>query len=86
MGVPVGLPATKGMAEIGALAMRSRCARTPELLLKSRRVVPGRLADAGFAFEYARWTEAAEELAERVRRRGRASRTRVSGGFPWARD
>ena len=30
-----------------------RCARDTELLLKSRRVVPGRLLDAGFAFEHA---------------------------------
>jgi uncharacterized protein (TIGR01777 family) len=37
-GVPVGLPATRWMAEIGAFALRS----DTELLLKSRRVVPGR--------------------------------------------
>jgi uncharacterized protein (TIGR01777 family) len=64
-GMPVGLPATKWMAEIGALALRS----DTELLLKSRRVVPGRLLDAGFAFDHPRWPEAAADLVRRVRRR-----------------
>lgn len=63
--VPVGLPATRWMAEIGAFALRS----DTELLLKSRRVVPGRLLDEGFAFEYARWPEAADDLVQRVRQR-----------------
>ncbi|MER6809794.1 TIGR01777 family oxidoreductase [Spirillospora sp. NPDC000708] len=64
-GMPVGLPATAWMAEIGALALRS----DTELLLKSRRVVPGRLLDAGFAFDHPRWPEAAADLVRRVRRR-----------------
>ncbi|KOG42706.1 TIGR01777 family oxidoreductase [Streptomyces decoyicus] len=62
-GVPVGLPATKWMAELGAFALRS----DTELLLKSRRVVPGRLLEAGFAFEYDAWPEAANDLVRRVR-------------------
>ena len=62
-GVPVGLPATKWMAELGAFAMRS----DTELLLKSRRVIPGRLLEAGFAFDHAEWPEAAEDLVGRVR-------------------
>jgi NAD dependent epimerase/dehydratase family enzyme len=64
-GVPVGLPATTWMAEIGALALRS----DTELLLKSRRVVPGRLLGAGFAFERPRWPDAAADLVRRVRGR-----------------
>ncbi len=71
-GVPLGLPATRGMAEIGALALRS----DTELLLKSRRVVPGRLVEAGFAFEHPRWPEAADDLVRRVR----ARRSRVHAG------
>jgi uncharacterized protein (TIGR01777 family) len=59
----VGLPATAGMAGLGAWAMRS----DPELLLKSRRVVPGRLLDAGFAFSHPTWGGAAEDLVARVR-------------------
>jgi uncharacterized protein (TIGR01777 family) len=63
VGMPVGLPATRWMAEIGAFAMRS----DTELLLKSRRVIPGRLVDAGFSFELPRWPDAARELVERSR-------------------
>ena len=63
--VPVGLPATKWMAEIGAFVLRS----DTELLLKSRRVVPGRLLDAGFAFDHATWPEAATDLVGRLRDR-----------------
>jgi uncharacterized protein (TIGR01777 family) len=63
--VPAGLPATKWMAEIGAFALRS----DTELLLKSRRVIPGRLLEAGFAFDHPAWRGAAEDLVGR--RRGR---------------
>lgn len=62
--VPLGLPATKWMAEIGAFVIRS----DTELLLKSRRVVPTRLLDAGFTFDYPSWPEAAQELARREAR------------------
>jgi uncharacterized protein (TIGR01777 family) len=62
-GVPVGLPATRWMAELGAFALRS----DTELLLKSRRVVPGRLLDAGFEFEFPEWPAAAEDLVRRRR-------------------
>ncbi|SEH00343.1 hypothetical protein SAMN05444920_11677 [Nonomuraea solani] len=62
-GVPVGLPATKWMAELGAFVLRS----DTELLLKSRRVVPGRLLEAGFVFDHAQWPEAAADLVRRVR-------------------
>ncbi|MFF3331655.1 DUF1731 domain-containing protein [Streptomyces sp. NPDC002888] len=67
-GVPVGLPATRWMAEIGAFALRS----DTELLLKSRRVVPGRLLDAGFSFTHPRWPGAAADL--------------VRAGSGWGRD
>ncbi|MFC8143994.1 DUF1731 domain-containing protein [Streptomyces paradoxus] len=66
-GVPVGLPATRWMAEIGAFVLRS----DTELLLKSRRVVPGRLLEAGFAFERPEWPQAADDLVRRLR--GRAA-------------
>ncbi len=72
-GVPVGLPATRWMAELGAFALRS----DTELLLKSRRVVPGRLLDAGFTFEHAEWPEAATDLVRRVRDRARTGGTRA---------
>ncbi|MCP3801364.1 TIGR01777 family oxidoreductase [Allokutzneria sp. A3M-2-11 16] len=60
--VPVGLPATRLMAELGAFALRS----DTELLLKSRRVVPGRLLDAGFSFGFPHWADAAHDLVRRV--------------------
>ncbi|HEX7308034.1 epimerase [Lentzea sp.] len=60
---PAGLPATGWMAEIGAFALRT----DTELLLKSRRVVPGRLTGAGFGFGFPNWREAAQNLAERRR-------------------
>ncbi|MFE9765429.1 TIGR01777 family oxidoreductase [Streptomyces sp. NPDC005808] len=62
-GVPAGLPAAKWMAELGAFALRS----DTELLLKSRRVVPGRLLEAGFTFDHPRWPEAAADLTRRKR-------------------
>jgi hypothetical protein len=58
-----GLPATAWMAEVGAWVLRT----DTELLLKSRRVVPGRLLDAGFEFEHPQWPEAARDLVRRVR-------------------
>ncbi|MCP2338661.1 DUF1731 domain-containing protein [Actinomadura rupiterrae] len=64
-GMPIGLPATAWMAELGALALRS----DTELLLKNRRVTPGRLAEAGFTFEYEDWADAARDLVRRVRER-----------------
>jgi hypothetical protein len=56
--VRIGLPATAWMLEVGALVMGTET----ELLLKSRRVVPARLLEAGFAFRYPDWPEAAEQL------------------------
>ncbi|MEU6845532.1 TIGR01777 family oxidoreductase [Streptomyces sp. NPDC046716] len=63
--VPLGLPATRWMAGVGAFALRS----DTELLLKSRRVVPGRLLDAGFSFAHERWDTAAADLVGRRRLR-----------------
>ncbi|MHC5261477.1 epimerase [Streptomyces sp. UC4497] len=75
-GMPVGLPATRWMAGIGAWALRS----DTELLLKSRRVVPGRLRDAGFTFDHGAWAEAAADLVGRARReRARLRRPAVRG-------
>ena len=64
--MPVGLPATARMAKIGAFVLRSDV----ELLLKSRRVVPTRLLEAGFEFDYGNWSDAAVELVGRRRKPG----------------
>ena len=60
-GTRVGLPATKWMLEIGAVFMRTET----ELILKSRRVVPGRLLQSGFVFNYPTWGAAARDLCQR---------------------
>jgi len=62
-GMPIGLPAPALLLEIGAVFMRTET----ELILKSRRVVPGRLLEAGFAFEHPEWPAAARELCARAR-------------------
>ena len=63
-----GLPATRAMAAVGAWALRT----DTELLLKSRRVVPGRLLDAAFEFAYPSWPDAAADLVAAVRARSRS--------------
>ncbi len=60
-GMRFGLPARKWMLEIGTFLLRSES----ELVLKSRRVVPRRLLDAGFEFQYPNWREAARDLCHR---------------------
>lgn len=63
-GVPFGLPASGWMLEIGAILMRTET----ELILKSRRVVPGILTKHGFGFDYPTWPAAARDLCERWRK------------------
>jgi uncharacterized protein (TIGR01777 family) len=57
-GQRVGLPATAWMIEAAALVLRTES----ELVLKSRQVVPGRLLEAGFRFEFPEWRAAARDL------------------------
>ena len=64
-GMPNGIPTPAFAIEIGAFFMRTES----ELVLKSRRVVPGRLLDAGFEFEFPAWPEAAEDLVRQWRSR-----------------
>ena len=59
-GARFGLPATWWMLEIGAFFMRTET----ELLLKSRRVVPGRLIDSGFTFDHPNWPDAAKAIEQ----------------------
>jgi uncharacterized protein (TIGR01777 family) len=68
-GMPFGLPAAGCMMELGALFLRSET----ELMLKSRRVIPGRLAQSGFAFKFPGWPEAARDLCARSRKNGQDS-------------
>ncbi|MEX0725284.1 MAG: TIGR01777 family oxidoreductase [Planctomycetaceae bacterium] len=63
-GTRIGLHAARWMLEIGCFLMRTES----ELILKSRRVIPGRLLEDGFTFEYPEWPAAAEELCRRWRK------------------
>jgi uncharacterized protein (TIGR01777 family) len=62
-GASIGLPATAWMLEVGTFLMRTES----ELVLKSRRVIPGRLVKAGFDFEYPDWPAAARALCDEWR-------------------
>lgn len=60
-GVPIGLAATRWVLEAGAFVIRTET----ELILKSRRVTPRRLLDAGFSFRFPSWSEACRDLVRR---------------------
>jgi uncharacterized protein (TIGR01777 family) len=57
-GVPIGLPASSWMLELGAFVLRTET----ELIIKSRRAVPGRLLASGFDFQFMRFGEACRAL------------------------
>jgi uncharacterized protein (TIGR01777 family) len=58
VGMPIGLPATEWMLEIGAFFLRTET----ELILKSRRVIPGKLLAGGFEFRFPTMREALQNL------------------------
>jgi NAD dependent epimerase/dehydratase family enzyme len=62
-GIRFGLPCPEWISEIGTFVMRTES----ELVLKIRRVVPGRLLDAGFEFLFPKWPAAARDLVSRWR-------------------
>lgn len=62
-GMPNGIPAPEPLLELGMLLLRNES----ELVLKSRRVVPKKLLDAGFQFRFPTWPEAAEDLVQQWR-------------------
>ncbi len=62
-GARVQIPAFRPILDVGAFLMRTE----PELVLKSRRVVPARLLGSGFRFEFPLWPEAARDLVARTR-------------------
>jgi hypothetical protein len=63
--MPNGLPAPAPLMVIGMFFLRTE----PELVLKSRRVAPGRLLNAGFEFQFSTWPEAAQDLVRQWRER-----------------
>jgi uncharacterized protein (TIGR01777 family) len=64
-GMPNGIPVPRPLLALGAAIMRTET----ELVLKSRRVVPARLLQAGFEFQFPTWPQAAEDLVEQWKRR-----------------
>jgi uncharacterized protein (TIGR01777 family) len=58
MGMPIGLPATRWMLEIGALVLKTET----ELIIKSRRVIPNRLIELEFSFHFPFMRQALEDL------------------------
>jgi NAD dependent epimerase/dehydratase family enzyme len=66
------------MLEVGALFLRTET----ELVLKSRRVVPGRLLQEHFSFTYGEWPQAARELCTRWRQERQAPRHAVPPRAP----
>jgi NAD dependent epimerase/dehydratase family enzyme len=61
--MPNGIWAPAPLLSVGMFLLRSE----PELILKSRRVAPGKLHDAGFAFDFPTWAEAAKDLVSQWR-------------------
>lgn len=59
----VGIGAPAWLLRAGAIFLRTE----PELVLKSRRVVPARLREAGFEFHFPNWRAAAQDLVHRWR-------------------
>jgi hypothetical protein len=66
-GQPIGLPAQRWLIEAAAVFLRTES----ELVLKSRQVVPTRLLDLGFRFEFPDWPAAARDLIALWRRGNR---------------
>lgn len=62
-GRSIGLPATRWMLEIGAFFMRTET----ELIIKSRRVVPGRLLASGFHFKFPKLQDALDDLLPKMK-------------------
>jgi uncharacterized protein len=71
-GRSIGLSAPEWMLEVGAALLRTET----ELILKSRRVIPGRLLASGFKFQFNEWSQAALELVQRYRQSFRKSKDR----------
>lgn len=62
-GDPIAIPISGWMAALGAVYLRT----DPELIRKSRFVVPRRLLEAGFEFRWTDWSPAARALVRRWR-------------------
>ena len=68
-----GLSPEKWMLRWGAVLLRTET----ELILKSRRVVPGKLLDRGFRFAFPDWPSAARDLVQKWADLNRSTKRRV---------
>lgn len=68
-GLRLGLPAPLWMLEIGAFFLRTET----ELIIKSRRVIPKRLEEAGFTFHFRKMEDAVREIESRIDGTGKTS-------------
>ena len=58
LGISFGLSSTSWMIEIGTFLLRSES----ELVLKSRKVIPKKLLDEGFTFNYSKLEKALQNI------------------------
>ncbi|TDT64294.1 DUF1731 domain-containing protein [Frigoribacterium sp. PhB116] len=65
VGMPIGLPATRWMLELGTAVLRTET----ELVLKSRWVVPERLVEGGYEFVHPHLDETVKQIVAERRRR-----------------
>jgi hypothetical protein len=63
-GCPFGIPAPRWLLEIGAFFLRTET----ELIIKSRRVVPGKLVESGFGFRHPHLLAAVQQIVSRDKR------------------
>jgi uncharacterized protein len=61
VGMPIGIPMPAWLLNIGARIIQTE----PELILKSRRVIPARLSQAGYTFQFPTIAQACQDLCRR---------------------
>ncbi|HEY2573304.1 MAG TPA: TIGR01777 family oxidoreductase, partial [Verrucomicrobiaceae bacterium] len=81
-GIPIGLPATRRMLEVGAFFLRTET----ELIVKSRRVIPGKLMTAGFEFRFPGLEDALLALERRVAHKSDKASTTLNTTEPITRS
>jgi len=65
VGMPIGLPAARWMLEVGAFFLRTET----ELMIKSRRVIPGKLLASGFEFRFPTVNQTIADLERQIKER-----------------
>ncbi|MBC6415081.1 MAG: TIGR01777 family protein [Bdellovibrionales bacterium] len=63
--IPFSLPVTRTMAKIGAFVLKL----DTQLILRSSKVIPRKLLNHGFSFQYPHWKEAVQDLVTRYKQK-----------------